>query len=49
MDTLNSEELRIEIHEGLNVVENWNSANSFFMVKVMKYQQIKLKIKNFKY
>ncbi|MDF2883726.1 MAG: transposase [Clostridiaceae bacterium] len=26
---LNSEELRIEIHEGLNVVENWNSANSF--------------------
>jgi len=21
--------LRIEIHEGLNVVENWNSANSF--------------------
>jgi len=26
---LNSEELRMEIHEGLNVVENWNSANSF--------------------
>lgn len=26
---LNSESLRIEIHEGLNVVENWNSANSF--------------------
>ncbi|WP_010233434.1 Tn3 family transposase [Clostridium arbusti] len=26
---LNSEALRIEIHEGLNVVENWNSANSF--------------------
>jgi len=24
-----SEELRIEINEGLNVVENWNSANSF--------------------
>ena len=22
-------ELRIEIHEGLNVVENWNSANGF--------------------
>ena len=21
--------MRIEIHEGLNVVENWNSANSF--------------------
>ena len=26
---LNSEKLRIEINEGLNVVENWNSANSF--------------------
>lgn len=26
---LNSEKLRIEIHEGLNVVENWNSANGF--------------------
>ena len=26
---LHSEELRMEIHEGLNVVENWNSANSF--------------------
>ncbi len=24
-----STHLRIEIHEGLNVVENWNSANSF--------------------
>jgi TnpA family transposase len=24
-----SEDLRIEINEGLNVVENWNSANSF--------------------
>jgi TnpA family transposase len=26
---LDSEELRIEINEGLNVIENWNSANSF--------------------
>lgn len=26
---LDSEELRMEIHKGLNVIENWNSANSF--------------------
>jgi len=26
---LHSEEIRREIHEGLNVIENWNSANSF--------------------
>ena len=26
---LDSQALRREIHEGLNVVKNWNSANSF--------------------
>ena len=28
---LNSLELRREIHEGLNVVENWNNANDFIL------------------
>jgi TnpA family transposase len=28
---LHSLPLRREIHEGLNVVENWNSANSFIL------------------
>lgn len=29
---IGSEDLRIEINEGLNVVENWNSANAFFFM-----------------
>jgi TnpA family transposase len=28
-DNLNSQDIRRKIHQGLNVVENWNSANSF--------------------
>src|SRR2546425_9269146 len=28
---LQSEALRQEIHEGLNVIENWNSANGFIL------------------
>jgi TnpA family transposase len=30
-DYLDSEELRREIHEGLNVIESWNSANDFIL------------------
>ena len=30
-DYLMNEDVRIEVHEGLNVVENWNSANSFIL------------------
>jgi len=29
---LDSEAMRIEIHEGLNIVENWNSANDFIFL-----------------
>jgi TnpA family transposase len=29
----NSEDVRIEIHKGLNVVENWNSANGFIFFR----------------
>ena len=28
---LHIEELRREVHEALNVIENWNSANSFIL------------------
>jgi TnpA family transposase len=28
---LHSEELRREVHEALNVIENWNSANAFIL------------------
>jgi len=30
-EDLNSEKLRQEKEEGLNVIENWNSANSFIL------------------
>ena len=30
---LESEELRREIQEGLNVIENWNSANAFIQYR----------------
>ena len=47
---LQSEKLRIEINEGLNVVENWNSANSLYsMAREEKLLQTDLKIKNFQY
>ena len=33
---IGSEELREEINEGLNVVENWNSANSFIFYGIFE-------------
>ena len=30
---LSSEALRREIHEGLNVIETWNSTNSFYLLR----------------
>ena len=33
-DYLPSQETQHEVHEGLNVVENWNATNDFFVMAV---------------